>query len=68
MLMRAYDNYFSTVNEYNRAQFRLYRALGYPAGILACERSPGPIVPVDTTRQPQLPPVKAPPPCSSCPK
>ena len=31
-LARAYDNYFVSVNDYNRAQFRLYRALGYPAG------------------------------------
>jgi outer membrane protein TolC len=65
-LMRSYDNYFASINEYNRAQFRLFRALGYPAGILACERSPGEVVPVDTTRPPQMPPVHAPPPCS-CP-
>jgi outer membrane protein TolC len=62
-LLRAYDNYFLSVNDYNRAQFRLFRALGYPAGILACERSPGPIVPVDTTRPPQMAPVCAPDPC-----
>jgi outer membrane protein TolC len=56
-LSQAYDLYFLSVNDYNRAQFRLYRALGYPAGILACERTPGPILPVDTTRPPQLAPV-----------
>jgi len=59
-LARAYDAYFLSVNDYNRAQFRLYRALGFPAGILACERSPGPILPVDTTRPPQMAPVCAP--------
>jgi outer membrane protein TolC len=55
--------YFGSVADYNRAQFRLYRALGYPAGILACERSPGPILPVDTSRPAQMAPVCAPDPC-----
>ena len=63
MLLQAYDNYFISVNEYNRAQFRLYRALGYPGGILACESPTGDIVPVDTSRPPQMAPVCAPPPC-----
>jgi outer membrane protein TolC len=62
-LLRAYDNYFLSVNDYNRVQFRLYRALGYPAGILACERSLEPIVPVNTARPPQMAPVCAPAPC-----
>jgi outer membrane protein TolC len=62
-LLRAYDNYFLSVNDYNRAQFRLFRALGYPAGIVECERSPEPIVPVDTARPPQMAPVCAPDPC-----
>ena len=62
-LSRGYDNYYLSVNDYNRAQFRLFRALGYPAEILACERSPGPIEPVDTTRPPQMAPVCAPDPC-----
>jgi outer membrane protein TolC len=65
-LLRSYGDYFDSINDYNRAQFRLYRALGYPAGILACERSPGSIVPVDTTRPPQMMPVHAPEPCT-CP-
>jgi outer membrane protein TolC len=34
-LMSAYFNYFGTVADYNRAQFRLYRALGNPAQELA---------------------------------
>ncbi len=67
MLMRGYDNYFTSVNEYNRAQFRLYRSLGYPANILACERSPGEVLPVDANRPPQMAPVCAPPPCG-CPR
>ena len=57
-LATSYDNYFISVNDYNRAQFRLYHALGYPAGILAWERSPGPIQPVDTSRPVPLPPVR----------
>jgi len=59
----AYDNYFTAVNDYNRAQFRLYRALGYPAGILACERAPGATLPVDTSRPPQMAPVPVTDPC-----
>jgi outer membrane protein TolC len=66
MLLRAYDEYFIAVNDYNRAQFRLYRALGYPACILTCERPTGEIVPIDTSRPPPLPPVCAPPPCRGC--
>jgi outer membrane protein TolC len=61
----AYRNYFTTVADYNRAQFRLYHALGYPAGIVACERPPGEVLPVDARRPPQMAPVIAPEPCSS---
>jgi outer membrane protein TolC len=39
-LLQAYDTYFVSVGDYNRAQFRLYRALGYPANIVACQRVP----------------------------
>jgi outer membrane protein TolC len=56
-LQRAYENYFVIVNDYNRAQFRLYRALGYPADVLTCERPVGPILPVNTARPPQMAPV-----------
>jgi outer membrane protein TolC len=62
-LSQAYEAYFVSINDFNRAQFRLYRALGYPAGILACERTPGPILPVDTSRPPQMAPVCSPEPC-----
>jgi outer membrane protein TolC len=67
-LQGAYLNYFLTVADYNRAQFRLYRALGYPAQVLACEKPAGPIVPVDPLRPfKHLPPVHAPEPCHGCP-
>ncbi len=59
-LERAYDNYFLSVNDYNRAQFRMYRALGYPAEILSCQKPVGEVVPVDTTRPPQMAPVCVP--------
>jgi len=35
MLAQAYDDYFRAVGDSNRAQFRLYRALGHPADRLA---------------------------------
>jgi outer membrane protein TolC len=56
-LAAAYDNYFISVNEYNRNQFRLYHAAGYPAGMLAYESALGPSPPVDTRRPPQMAPV-----------
>ncbi len=59
-LGQAYDNYFTSVNDYNRAQFRLYRALGYPANILAYQRSPGEIQPVNTSRPAMMAPVCVP--------
>jgi outer membrane protein TolC len=36
-LAQAYTDYFGAVADYNRAQFRLYRALGQPAQLLAGE-------------------------------
>jgi outer membrane protein TolC len=57
-LATSYDNYFISVNDFNRAQFRLYHAMGYPARILACDRSPGEIQPIDTSRPFRLPPVQ----------
>jgi outer membrane protein TolC len=57
-LQTSYNNYFLTIADYNRSQFRLYRALGYPAQLLACERPAGPIVPVQPQRPyPQMAPV-----------
>jgi outer membrane protein TolC len=34
-LVRAYNRYYGAVADYNRAQFRLYRALGQPGQLLA---------------------------------
>jgi outer membrane protein TolC len=65
MLNIAFDEYFTTVADYNRAQFELFRALGYPASELSQLRSTGEIVPVDTTRPIYLPPVgNGPPPAT----
>jgi outer membrane protein TolC len=36
-LALAYADYYGAVGDYNRAQFRLYRALGTPAQAVACE-------------------------------
>jgi outer membrane protein TolC len=44
-LVQAYNDYYATVADYNRAQFRLYRALGQPAQFLAGEG-------VDSSRAP----------------
>ncbi len=61
-LNRAYGLYFAAINDYNRAQFQLYRALGYPARTLVCDRPLGPIGSVDTTRPACMVPV-----CPQCP-
>jgi hypothetical protein len=66
-LQQAYLNYYATASDYNRAQFRLFRALGYPAQGLACSDSFGAVMPVDTSRPPQMPPVLNPEPCHDCP-
>ena len=64
-LMLAYDQYFSTVADYNRAQFEVFHALGYPAKEVAALRPPGEEGPVDTTRPEYLPPVgEGPPPAT----
>ncbi len=55
LLMRAFTEYYSTVAEYNRAQFELFHALGYPAREVAHLHSLGEDQPVDTTRPPYLP-------------
>lgn len=36
-LAQAYGDLFATVADYNRAQYRLYRALGQPAQALTCD-------------------------------
>jgi hypothetical protein len=57
LMKTAFDEYFTTVADYNRAQFELFHALGYPARELAERRPPGEVQPVETARPPFLPPV-----------
>ena len=65
LLKTAFDEYFTTVAEYNRAQFELFHALGYPAREVAQFRPPGEVLPVDTARPTYLPPVgNGPPPAT----
>jgi outer membrane protein TolC len=63
-LGRAYNNYFQAIRDYNQAQFRLYRALGYPARAITCERPVGEVQPVETSRPPEMAAVTSPPPCA----
>ena len=67
-LQQAYINYYTSANDYNRAEFRLYHALGYPAQRLACGNQFGDPIPVDPSRPAPLPPVRAPQPCENCPR
>jgi outer membrane protein TolC len=62
LLKMAYDDYWTTVAEYNQAQFRLFHALGYPAREVAYFRRTGEVLPVDTMRPGYLPPVGTGPP------
>jgi hypothetical protein len=62
LLHVAFNEYFSTVAEYNTAQFMLFHALGYPAREITILRPPGEILPVKTERPGYLPPVGAGPP------
>ncbi len=62
LLKTAYDHYFGTVAEYNRAQFEMFHALGYPAQSLSKDQPPGAIEPVDTARPGYLPDVGVGPP------
>ena len=65
LLRVAFEEYFTTVAEYNRAQFELFHALGYPAQEVALEQPPGEVQPVDLTRPKFLPPVgNGPPPAT----
>jgi outer membrane protein TolC len=65
LLKIAFDEYFTTVPEYNRAQFELFHALGYPASEITRLSPPGEPAPVELQRPPYLPPVgEGPPPAS----
>ena len=61
----AFDEYFTTVADYNRAEFELFHALGYPAQEITYLRPPGDLEPVDMARPDYLPPVgNGPPPAT----
>jgi outer membrane protein TolC len=62
LLRVAFEEYYSTVAEYNRAQFELFHALGYPAREVVLQQPPGQPLPVDLSRPAFLPPVGAGPP------
>jgi outer membrane protein TolC len=65
LMYTAFEEYFRTVAEYNRAQFELFHALGYPAREVAELRPTGPVLPVDLSRPSYLPPVgNGPPPAT----
>jgi outer membrane protein TolC len=65
LLKVAFDEYFTTVADYNRAEFELFHALGYPAQEITYLRPPGNLEPVDTARPAYLPPVgNGPPPAT----
>ena len=65
LLKLALDDYFKTVAQYNRSQFEVFHALGYPAREITYLRPPGPVEPVDTNRPEYLPPVgNGPPPAT----
>jgi len=61
----AFEDYFATVAEYNRAQFDLFHSLGYPAQEITSRQLPGDVLPVNTLRPRFLPPVgNGPPPAT----
>jgi outer membrane protein TolC len=65
LLRVAFTEYFTTVAEYNRAQFELFHAVGYPAQEISVSRPPGEVQAVDTSRPFCLPPVgNGPPPAT----
>ena len=65
LLKVAFDEYFTTVADYNRAQFELFHALGYPAQEVTTRLLPGQFQPVNTARPGFLPPVgNGPPPAT----
>ncbi len=58
-LAQAYTDYFGALGDYNRAQFRLYRALGHPAQFVRDQFPSGPALPAP------CPPSAAKAPCPS---
>ena len=52
-LNRSYEQYFLAVNKYNRSQFLLFHALGYPSRILTFEKPTQPEISNGTARLPE---------------
>jgi outer membrane protein TolC len=65
-LVLAYNDYYGAVADYNRAQFRLYRALGHPAQLLSDQGAacpvpePGSSAPTEATPAEVAPALPAP--------
>src|SRR5262249_2081298 len=53
-LRQAYSNYYTSINDFNRAQFRLYHALGYASDQLTESCVFGDPQTVDYDRPPQM--------------
>ena len=65
LMKLAFDEYYTTVADYNRAEFELFHATGYPAQELTLRQPPGPVEPVNLARPNYLPPVgNGPPPAT----
>jgi outer membrane protein TolC len=58
-LAQAYNDYFGAIGDYNRSQFRLYRALGQPAQqLVAAEGTDCPLPPAEGVLPPTSPVVE----------
>jgi outer membrane protein TolC len=55
-LSQAYADYYAAIADYDRAQFRLYHALGHPAQALAGDGAACPLTLPDGTAPPARPP------------
>ncbi len=65
LLKISFDEYFTTVADFNRAEFELFHALGYPAFEIANIHPPGEVLDVNTERPAYLPHVgNGPPPAT----
>jgi outer membrane protein TolC len=65
LMKLAFDEYYTTVADYNRAEFELFHATGYPAQELTLRQPPGPVEPVNLARPNYLPAVgNGPPPAT----
>jgi outer membrane protein TolC len=65
LMKLAFDEYYTTVADYNRAQFELFHAMGYPAQEITLRQPTGNVEPVELARPNYLPPVgNGPPPAT----